>query len=592
MRNGQKPRREAAVEDVAPAMLPVASSGGMANLAPASADDLPATQLSLDSLDDPAEVLVHISSEALEGDEDLDGREDAEPAPAVSQEAAEAAAIVQVEPELPVEPELQVEPELPVEPELQVEPELPVEVEVDGAGAADSSVTATAMQPDEPAEPDDLVAADVVDVEVPGEIEAVDVADGVPDPQVAAAETPFEEEREEAEKDVQIMNRPIDASPEVDSADEGPAEEAPNYADVELHAQPMPYEPAAPQLVDDPALQIRLARIHLKTGSLTLARAELETLAGRHQLDTDAHLDLAESRWRTGDLQGAGEAAAAYLAAGGQEALGFLIAAEAAAMSNQHAEARRLVEQATERHLSELEPVFAGIKRFAAWGTNSWSAPQAVAPVEPEAVAPVEPQAVAPVEPEAVAPVEPEAVAPVEPEAVAPVELSPEVTEPAATEVPPVPPLAEPEVRPAANATDASTEAAAGRSYLAAGDLMMAALHFAVALRVSPDSAGAVLEAIGDRQELPLQLVRGDALQLLGLEADAGRAYQSVASALVAPKPVEPAPAPEPTPEPAPEPEPAAETAEPAAETAEPAPSAPEPSAKPSLGDLPPLRWD
>jgi hypothetical protein len=134
---------------------------------------------------------------------------------------------------------------------------------------------------------------------------------------------------------------------------------------------------------------------------------------------------------------------------------------------------------------------------------------------------------------------------------------------------------------------------------------MMAALHFSIAIRLSLESAGAILEAIGDRQELPLQLVRGDALHALGLEADAGKAYQSVASALAAPNAVEPSSAVDSAPtgadEPLAEPEPAAEAApEPPAEpAAEPEPepepaaeAAPEPAARPALSDLPPLRWD
>jgi hypothetical protein len=66
---------------------------------------------------------------------------------------------------------------------------------------------------------------------------------------------------------------------------------------------------------------------------------------------------------------------------------------------------------------------------------------------------------------------------------------------------------------------------------------MMAALNFAVALRLEPSSARSVLDAIGEREGLALQLVRGDALRILGLEGDAGRAYQSVANALGAPRP-------------------------------------------------------
>jgi hypothetical protein len=61
--------------------------------------------------------------------------------------------------------------------------------------------------------------------------------------------------------------------------------------------------------IRDPDLA--LARIHLRLGSLGLARAELEALAGRDALDIDGLLDLAEARWRTGDLPGAGDAAQA-----------------------------------------------------------------------------------------------------------------------------------------------------------------------------------------------------------------------------------------------------------------------------------------
>ncbi|HEX7431396.1 MAG TPA: hypothetical protein VF293_04295, partial [Candidatus Limnocylindrales bacterium] len=153
---------------------------------------------------------------------------------------------------------------------------------------------------------------------------------------------------------------------------------------ADLEAQPLPYEspPAAP--VDDPSLQARLARIHLRTGSLTLARAELETLAGRNQLDTAGRLDLAEARWRTGNLHGAGEAALAYLAANGEEVLGFVIAAEAAALVNRLAEARSYVEQAMQRYLSDLDPIFAGIGRKAMW--SAFVASPAAVPVPQAAV--------------------------------------------------------------------------------------------------------------------------------------------------------------------------------------------------------------
>src|SRR5918996_6129212 len=66
-------------------------------------------------------------------------------------------------------------------------------------------------------------------------------------------------------------------------------------------------------------VDVRLARIHLRGGLLALARAELETMAGQGTLDRSALADLAEVRWRGGDLVGAGEAVQAHLDAGGDE---------------------------------------------------------------------------------------------------------------------------------------------------------------------------------------------------------------------------------------------------------------------------------
>ena len=56
----------------------------------------------------------------------------------------------------------------------------------------------------------------------------------------------------------------------------------------------------------------RLARVHLRGGLLTLARASLEQMAGVGALDREALADLAEARWRSGDLEGAAEAAVAH----------------------------------------------------------------------------------------------------------------------------------------------------------------------------------------------------------------------------------------------------------------------------------------
>ena len=71
----------------------------------------------------------------------------------------------------------------------------------------------------------------------------------------------------------------------------------------------------------DPARisDIRMARVHLRMGQLTLARAELEDLYRRDALDNVGLAVLAEARWRTGEGPGAAEAALAHLQAGGSD---------------------------------------------------------------------------------------------------------------------------------------------------------------------------------------------------------------------------------------------------------------------------------
>src|SRR6478736_131583 len=59
---------------------------------------------------------------------------------------------------------------------------------------------------------------------------------------------------------------------------------------------------------------------------LALARTELETLAGLGSLDAPGLVDLAEVRWRTGDLTGAGEAAVVALDAGADDPVALVIA--------------------------------------------------------------------------------------------------------------------------------------------------------------------------------------------------------------------------------------------------------------------------
>ena len=117
--------------------------------------------------------------------------------------------------------------------------------------------------------------------------------------------------------------------------------------------------------------EARLARLHLRTGMLSLARAELETMAADGTLDTAAVADLAEARWRSGDLPGAGDAAVAHLDAGGSEPVALIVAAEALAARGRTNEARgyanRLLAMLPGDAADPLEPLFAGQPRSAAW---------------------------------------------------------------------------------------------------------------------------------------------------------------------------------------------------------------------------------
>ena len=69
-------------------------------------------------------------------------------------------------------------------------------------------------------------------------------------------------------------------------------------------------------------------------------------------------------------------------------------------------------------------------------------------------------------------------------------------------------------------------------AYAPYGDVLMAAVWFGVALRTGRASAESVLEAIHDRHDAAIELVRGDAQRLLGREEEAVRAYESAAAAL------------------------------------------------------------
>lgn len=112
---------------------------------------------------------------------------------------------------------------------------------------------------------------------------------------------------------------------------------------------------------------VRLARVHLRLGQLTLARAELEDLLRRDQLDTTSLALLAEARWRTGDGAGAAEAANAHIAAEGSDDIALCIAAEAAALDGRQDDARELMDRLPAADAAALDALFAGMPRRAYW---------------------------------------------------------------------------------------------------------------------------------------------------------------------------------------------------------------------------------
>ena len=118
----------------------------------------------------------------------------------------------------------------------------------------------------------------------------------------------------------------------------------------------------------------RLSRLHLRGGLLTLARAELEQMAGAGTLDREALVDLAESRWRSGDLEGAAEAAQAHLATGGDEPMAHLIVAEHAEREGRILDARQRATLVQQRVGEGIERLFAGEQRSTVWpvGSPSW----------------------------------------------------------------------------------------------------------------------------------------------------------------------------------------------------------------------------
>jgi hypothetical protein len=248
----------------------------------------------------------------------------------------------------------------------------------------------------------------------------------------------------------------------------------------------------------DPArdrdIDLVVARLHLRLGSLQLARAELEEMAGRGTLDDEGLVDLAEARWRTGDLAGAGEAANVALTAGSEAVVALVISAEATAAVGRPAEARRLASRALELADLSVADVFAGMPRASIW------------PIEPGAPTVAEPLFGA----------EATAVAA------------------AAEDVVTHPPGLWDDAA-GVDLPDPQVALEAGRTALADGRIAAGALHLALALRLAPAFAPAVLDALAPYEGPELALVKGDAYRLVGHERDARLAFAEAAASIPAP---------------------------------------------------------
>ena len=188
-----------------------------------------------------------------------------------------------------------------------------------------------------------------------------------PDAPVESADAAYEDERL-ASDDAEDR-----AASDAVAAPEGDADPAPEpaMADAHLSASESDGTPEPSSVIDEHVLDRRLARLHLRTGGYQLARAELEAMAGLGALDVEGFLDLAESRWRSGDLAAAGDAVVEYLESGGDEALAYVIAAEASVAIGRVGDARRLARRALDRLTVPLEVVFAGQARSEVWPAST-----------------------------------------------------------------------------------------------------------------------------------------------------------------------------------------------------------------------------
>ncbi len=283
----------------------------------------------------------------------------------------------------------------------------------------------------------------------------------------------------------------------------------------------------------------RLARVHLRGGLLTLARATLEQMAGSGTLDRDAMADLAEARWRSGDLEGAADAARAHQASEGDEPLAALIIAEELAASGSEAEADQVARSVQERIGDAIDMLFALEPRAPIWSPadDGWMDIDAPAPGRWGLLVGGSEVAAANDDTWKLAP----------------------ITFATADQVIAAP-LGRGGLGQPGGATSTSAVVVSGRlageeleavdRELATGATAAASGRLAVLLRLDPALAPIILSAAdraaaaaapGNSDLTTIHLVRGDAYRLLGRDNEAAAAYQQAHQALSAgPSPKEP----------------------------------------------------
>jgi hypothetical protein len=261
-----------------------------------------------------------------------------------------------------------------------------------------------------------------------------------------------------------------------------------------------------------------LASVHLRLGSLALARAELETMAGRDALDPEGILDLAEVRWRTGDTEGAGEAAALVLDDEDGPLVALVVAAEAAAARGRPTESRRLAAKALAAANGSIDRIFAGMPRSQAWPPDPAAPPPAPTTMFDPAPGSAAARGGRRQQPRRAPAAVPPPVEPAADQGVEAVAAGDETIGLWGDET-------EASVPSDASLPSASEALERGREALENGDLMEASIQLALVLRLSSPLAPAVLDVVADRTESELAFVRGDAYRLVGRELDARRAY-------------------------------------------------------------------